>query len=100
MNLNQLPENLPVPIDDGATNHLESKRLPNISFSSTNDETVCIKDTLGIVVVYIYPMTGRPDTPLPEGWDEIPGQEAVPHNRVVSEITIQNYTNLMRTCMD
>lgn len=73
MNLNQLPENLPVPIDDGATDHLESKRLPNISFSSTNDETVCIKDTLGIVVVYIYPMTGRPDTPLPEGWDEIPG---------------------------
>ena len=24
-------------------------------------------------VVYVYPMTGRPGTELPEGWDEIPG---------------------------
>ncbi|MEM6423440.1 MAG: peroxiredoxin, partial [Pseudomonadota bacterium] len=27
----------------------------------------------GTTVVYAYPMTGRPDTPLPEGWDGIPG---------------------------
>lgn len=73
MNLNQLPENLLVSIDDGAADHLESKQLPPISFPATNDETICIKDTLGLVVVYIYPMTGRPDTPPPEDWDEIPG---------------------------
>jgi peroxiredoxin len=24
-------------------------------------------------VVYVYPRTGRPDQPLPTGWDEIPG---------------------------
>jgi peroxiredoxin len=24
-------------------------------------------------VIYIYPMTGRPDAFLPDGWDEIPG---------------------------
>ena len=24
-------------------------------------------------VLYVYPMTGRPDVPLPRGWDEIPG---------------------------
>ena len=27
----------------------------------------------GRTVVYCYPMTGRPDRDLPEGWDEIPG---------------------------
>jgi peroxiredoxin len=24
-------------------------------------------------VVYVYPRTGRPDQPLPTGWDQIPG---------------------------
>lgn len=24
-------------------------------------------------MLYVYPMTGRPGIPLPEGWDEIPG---------------------------
>jgi len=24
-------------------------------------------------VIYVYPMTGRPDVPLPDGWDGIPG---------------------------
>lgn len=27
----------------------------------------------GRTVLYIYPRTGRPDGPLPEGWDLIPG---------------------------
>ena len=26
-----------------------------------------------MTVVYCYPMTGRPDRDLPQGWDEIPG---------------------------
>ena len=27
----------------------------------------------GHTVVYIYPMTGRPEIPLPDGWDMLPG---------------------------
>ena len=27
----------------------------------------------GTVVLFCYPMTGKPGTPLPEGWDDIPG---------------------------
>ncbi len=73
MILDQLPENLPIPVDDGAANHLVSKRLPNTSFLATNGEMVNIQTLSGLVVLYVYPMTGRPDTPLPEGWDEIPG---------------------------
>jgi peroxiredoxin len=25
------------------------------------------------LVIYCYPMTGQPNVPLPEGWDQIPG---------------------------
>lgn len=73
MDLNKLPENLPVPVDDGAADHLESKRLANISLPATNGETVDIQNISGLVVYYIYPMTGRPDTSLPDNWDDIPG---------------------------
>ena len=73
MNLTQLPENLPVPVDDGATDHLETKQLPAILFSSTNDDVVNIRNLSGLLVIYVYPMTGQPDVPLPENWDEIPG---------------------------
>ena len=34
-NLYQLPENLPLPVDDGATNHLLGLQLPSIPLMST-----------------------------------------------------------------
>ena len=73
MGLHELPENLPVPQDDGAAKHLEGISWPDISFSSTNQEQTNLKDPGGTIVVYVYPMTGRPDTALPDGWDSIPG---------------------------
>ncbi len=73
MSLTDLPDNLPVPEDDGAAAHLLGMRLPNITLSATNGETVSLANILGTVVIYVYPMTGRPDTPLPQGWDDIPG---------------------------
>ena len=27
----------------------------------------------GRLIIYAYPMTGLPDVPVPDGWDEIPG---------------------------
>lgn len=73
MDFKQLPDNLPVPKDDGAADHLVSMQLPNLSLPTTKDELVNIGKLPGVVVFYIYPMTGRPDTPLPDGWDAIPG---------------------------
>ena len=72
-NLNQLPANLPVPVDDGAADHLETGALPNVLLPATSGEMINFRDLSGLVVYYVYPMTGRPDTPLPDGWDEIPG---------------------------
>lgn len=69
----QLPPNLPVPEDDGACAHLRGKKLPDIALVSTSGEKTNLLRLPGLVVLYAYPMTGRPGVPLPAGWDEIPG---------------------------
>jgi len=72
-NLNQLPTDLPIPQDDGLTNHLKGMRLPNISLDATNGKTINLGDIKGKLVIYCYPMTGQPNVALPDGWDQIPG---------------------------
>lgn len=69
----QLPKDLPVPVDDGAASHLEGSLLPDIVLQSTQGSSVNFTDLSGRWVIYVYPMTGRPDVPLPDGWDGIPG---------------------------
>ena len=72
-NIHDLPENLPVPTDDGAADHLPGIQIPSVPLSSTAGETVDLSALSGRTVVYCYPMTGRPGSDLPSGWDEIPG---------------------------
>jgi len=73
INLNQLPDNLPVPLDDGAADHLRGLMLPQISLQSTQGKDIAIGGIAGRVVIYCYPMTGQRGVALPDGWDEIPG---------------------------
>lgn len=68
-----LPEGLSVPVDDGACNHLVGLRLPDIGLNSTAGVVVNLSEVRGWLVVYCYPKTGIPNTPLPVGWDDIPG---------------------------
>jgi len=73
-NLNALPPNLPVPKDDGGARHLTGMAMPDLALPSTANRLVNLsKIAAPRVVVYCYPMTGRPDKPLPAGWDDIPG---------------------------
>ena len=71
--LNQLPSNLPMPQDDGGANHLVGMRLPDLSLSTTAGSQFNFSEIRGRLVIYCYPMTGQPNVPLPEGWDQIPG---------------------------
>jgi peroxiredoxin len=71
--LNQLPPDLPVPENDGACDHLTGMTVPSIALPATDGTTVDLSELPGTVVVYIYPRTGRPDQPVPTGWDDIPG---------------------------
>jgi peroxiredoxin len=72
-NFNQLPEDLPIPQDDGSTDHLKGMSLPNILLTAMNGTTVNFGDIKGKLVIYCYPMTGKPNVALPDGWDQIPG---------------------------
>ena len=68
-----LPDNLPVPQDDGAARHLIGLRLPDIALAATDGAAVNLSTLKGRTVVYVYPRTGRPGQALPTGWDAIPG---------------------------
>jgi len=72
-NFNDLPANLPVPLDDGSTNHLKGMKLPLVSLQATNGKRIDLADIKGRLVIYCYPMTGQPNVALPDGWDQIPG---------------------------
>jgi peroxiredoxin len=69
----KLPENLPVPQDDGAARHLPGTRLPALPLSATDGSEVNLARLMGRTVVYAYPRTGAPGKPLIGGWDAIPG---------------------------
>lgn len=72
-NLSDLPKELPRPIDDGAAAHLTGMALPQVTLPATNGAAIDLAGIPGRVVIYVYPMTGRPGIPLPEGWEAIPG---------------------------
>lgn len=72
-NMLELPTDLPVPVDDGACDHLPGMRLPALSLPATDGSLVDLSALPGRSVVYVYPRTGRPDRALPTGWDQIPG---------------------------
>jgi peroxiredoxin len=73
-----LPTDLPVPVDDGACDHLPGRAVPSIALPSTSGRTVDLaaESRDRPVVVYAYPRTGRPGEEAlggQEAWDAIPG---------------------------
>lgn len=72
-NIYELPKDLPIPLDDGACNHLFGVQLSSVPLVSTDDRIVDLARISGRTVVYCYPRTGKPDQDPPQGWDEIPG---------------------------
>jgi peroxiredoxin len=64
-----LPDGLPVPVDDGAADHLTGAKLPDLVLPSSQG-AVNVRD---FDVLYVYPRSGKPGVPSLPGWDEIPG---------------------------
>ncbi len=78
----QLPDDLPVPVDDGAADGLVGKEVPDLELPATTAGGPSVATAaelrftdlaVGLLVAYVYPMTGTPGEPLPHGWDDIPG---------------------------
>jgi peroxiredoxin len=72
-----LPPDLPVPVDDGAADHLPGAAIPPVALTATDGSSVRLDDpTAPRTVVFAYPRTGRPNEEPPggtEAWDAIPG---------------------------
>ena len=71
--IHTIPEDLPVPEDDGAAAHLLNAAVPPIALKTTSGDTIRLDQLDGRTVLFCYPRTGRPDEELPPGWNAIPG---------------------------
>jgi peroxiredoxin len=68
------PSNLPIPEDDDATEHLPGMAMPELTLAATDGASVDLSALgEGRTVLYLYPLSGRPGTDLPNGWKAIPG---------------------------
>ena len=74
MNLSILPDNLPIPKDDGKCKHLLNSKIPDIELPNQDGNMLKLnrEDTFSIIL-YFYPMTGNPKKSLPKNWNNIPG---------------------------
>lgn len=71
--LTDLPDGLPAPVDDGACDHLHNSLIAASTLICTDGNIIDVSRCRGWLVLYCYPMTGRPDRNLPDNWDNIPG---------------------------
>jgi peroxiredoxin len=61
-------------VDDGAYRHLAAgTAVPHIRLPATTGERLDVVGAAPITVAFLYPATGVPGQPLPEGWLETPG---------------------------
>ena len=68
-----LPDNLPVPQDDGACAHLPGLKMPQLALPTTAGSVVDLSSLAGRTVIFCYPRTGLPGKEPPAAWNEIPG---------------------------
>ena len=68
-----LPDDLPVPIDDGAADHLRGLALPSLPLPATDGSVIDLASLPGLSVVYAYPRTGAPGQSPGDDWNLIPG---------------------------
>jgi peroxiredoxin len=62
------------PAEDNAAAHLPGREVPELPLAtSAGGQLDLAAATEQLAVVYVYPRTGVPGEPLPDGWDEIPG---------------------------
>jgi peroxiredoxin/very-short-patch-repair endonuclease len=71
--IHTLPEDLPVPEDDGGADHLLNAAVPPVPLQATTGDTIRLDQLEGRTALFCYPRTGRPDEELPPGWNAIPG---------------------------
>ncbi len=70
----RLPDDLPIPVDDGAADGLVGRKVPELALPATTAGEARLGElAAGLLVAYVYPRTGTPGVASPHGWDDIPG---------------------------
>jgi peroxiredoxin len=59
--------------DDGAYRHLTGSTVPAVRLEASTGERLDVVSPSPLTVVFLYPATGVPGEPLPDGWAQIPG---------------------------
>lgn len=72
-NITEELEDLPIPEDDGACNHLKGSRVPSVTLLSTSEGNVDLSKEEGLIIVFFYPRTAAPNEIVPDEWNSIPG---------------------------
>jgi peroxiredoxin len=67
------PNDLPVPQDDGACDHLKGMKFPAVSLSSTAGNEVDPSTLSGLTIIFCYPRSGAPGEVITDEWNSIPG---------------------------
>ena len=69
-----LPANLPVPVDDGAADHLRGAVVPSLVLAATSGRVVHLAELARQrAVLFFYPRTGQAGQSAGRDWDLIPG---------------------------
>ncbi len=86
-NLAELPEGLPQPKDDGASDHLLGMIVPSITLQSSIGDSLDVSRVKSeFVVLYFFPMMAIPEKRLPSGWNNIAGARGcTPQNITINE---------------
>ena len=70
----RLPPDLPVPVDDGACDHLPGAQVPSVRLQSTAGRWVDLADIAERPsALFFYPRTGEAGKRAGPAWDAIPG---------------------------
>jgi peroxiredoxin len=68
-----LPPDLPVPVDDGACDHLVGLEVPDLVLESSQGPVDLAELGAERAVLYVYPRSGHPSREPKVEWDAIPG---------------------------
>ncbi|THX46134.1 hypothetical protein D6D06_10216, partial [Aureobasidium pullulans] len=69
-----VPSHIPIPVDDGACDHLLGSWFPSLDLPTTSGKTInLVNDPNALTIVFCYPRTAAPDEDIPEEWNAIPG---------------------------
>jgi peroxiredoxin len=72
--------------------------VPPISLAATSGGALDLSEaSQGLLVAYVYPRTGRPGQPSPEGWDDIPGARGCTPQSCAYRDTLAEFRDLGAT---